>query len=532
MSVAGEARLLYFFEDFVLDTDRRELRQGSTTIELEPQVFDLLAYLIRNRERVVSKDDLIVSVWGGRIVSESAMSSRINLARRAIGDSGDQQRLIRTFPRKGLRFVGATREEQHAVARDPGEIAKEQPKPEPALPEKPSIAVLSFTNMSGDPEQDYFAAGMAEDITTALSKVRWFFVVSRNSAFAYRGQQVDIKRVARELGVRYVLEGSVRKVGTRARITAQLLDAVSGHHVWAERYDQELGDIFAVQDAITEQVVAAIEPQLYAAEGIRAKRKPPESLDAWECVVRALFLINSRARPDIAAARALLQKAVALDAGYAQAHSLLSFVTTLGVHLGWEPRESTVAIASDAAQKALHLDGDEPWAHLALGYALAWSRQAEDAIAAYEKALALNPNFAIAHWLLALALCYLGRSEEAMAHGNKAERLSPRDLLARGNAGVSNNVRALACFIAGRYREGIDFARKAIIESPNLTPAYRSLIVNCALGGEIDSAKATLRTLQGLAPDISLKWIKEVMPFVRADDQQRWVEGFRLAGLK
>jgi len=532
MGVAGEARLLYAFEDFVLDTDRRELRQGPTAIELEPQVFDLLAYLIRNRERVVSKEDLIASVWRGRIVSESAMSSRINLARCAIGDSGDQQRLIRTFPRKGLRFVGATREEQSTVARNPGEIAKEQAKSELALPEKPSIAVLSFTNMSGDPEQDYFAAGMAEDITTALSKVRWFFVVSRNSAFAYKSQQVDVQRVARELGVRYVLEGSVRKAGTRARITAQLIDAVSGHHVWAERYDQELGDIFAVQDAITEQVVAAIEPQLYAAEGIRAKRKPPESLDAWECVVRALSLINSRARPDIAAARALLQKAVALDAAYAQAHSLLSFVTTLGVHLGWEPRERTVAIASDAAHKALHLDGDEPWAHLALGYALAWSRRAEDAIAAYEKALALNPNFAIAHWLLALALCYLGRSEEAMAHGDKAERLSPRDLLARGNAGVSNNVRALACFIAGRYREGIDFARKAIIESPNLTPAYRSLIVNCALGGEIQEAKATLRTLKGLAPDISLKWIKEVMPFVRAEDQQRWVEGFRLAGLK
>ena len=340
------------------------------------------------------------------------------------------------------------------------------------------------------------------------------------------------RRVARELGVRYVLEGSVRRAGTRARITAQLLDAISGHHVWAERYDQELGDIFAVQDAITEKVVAAIEPQLYAAEGIRAKRKPPESLDAWECVVRALSLINSRARPDIAAARVLLKKAVALDAGYAQAYSLLSFVTTLCVHLGWEPRESTVAIASDAAHKALHLDADEPWAHVALGYALAWSRRAEDAIAAYEKALTLNPNFAIAHWLLALALCYLGRSEEAMAHGDKAERLSPRDLLARGNVGVSNNVRALACFVAGRYREGIDFARKAIIESPNLTPAYRSMLVNCALAGEIEEARAALRTLKGLAPDISLEWIKEVMPFVRAEDQQRWVEGFHFAGLK
>ena len=216
--------------------------------------------------------------------------------------SGEQQRLIRTFPRKGFRFVGAAREEQSPGRRAPDELAAQQSNPASALPDKPSIAVLSFTNMSGDPEQDYFADGMAEDITTALSKVRWFLVVSRNSAFAYKGKQIDVKQAARELGVRYVLEGSVRKVGTRARVTAQLLDAVSGHHVWAERYDRDLADIFAVQDEITEQVVAAIEPQLYAAEGIRAKRKPPESFDAWECVVRALALMNSRARPDVAAA--------------------------------------------------------------------------------------------------------------------------------------------------------------------------------------------------------------------------------------
>jgi tetratricopeptide (TPR) repeat protein len=339
-------------------------------------------------------------------------------------------------------------------------------------------------------------------------------------------------KVARELGVRYVLEGSVRKVGPRARITAQLLDAISGHHVWAERYDRDLSDIFAVQDEITEQVVAAIEPHLYAAEGIRAKRKPPESFDAWECVVRALSLMNSRARADVSAARELLQKAITLDPGYAQAYSLLSFLTTLGVHMGWESSESALAFASDAAHKALFLDADEPWAHVALGYVLAWSRRAEDAIVEYEKALTLNPNLAIAHWLLALACCYLGRGEDALAHGDQAERLSARDLLARGNAGVSNNVRAMACFIAGRYREGIGFARKAIIESPNLTPAYRALVLNCALAGEIDEAKAALQTLKRFVPDISLQWIREVVPYVRAEDRQRYLEGFQLAGLE
>ena len=324
--------------------------------------------------------------------------------------------------------------------------------------------------MSGDSEQDYFADGMVEDITTALSKVRWVFVVSRNSAFAYKGRQIDIRQAARELGVRYVLEGSVRKIGVRVRITAQLIDAASGAHVWAERYDRDLADIFAVQDEITEQVVAALEPQLYAAEGIRTNRKPPDSLDAWECVVRALSLMNSRARPDIAAARDLLQKAIALDPGYGQAHSLLSFLTTLQVHLGWgAPGEEFVPSHRTRPTRRCFWTSTDPWARVATGYVLAWSRRANEAIIEYEKALVLNPNFAIADWLLALALCYLGRGADAMIHGDQAERLSPRDLLARGNAGVSNNVRAIACFIEGRHEEGIGFARKAIIESPNLS---------------------------------------------------------------
>ncbi len=501
-------------------------------IVIEPQAFDLLAYLIQHRERVVSKDDLIATIWKGRRISESALSTCINAARTALDDDGEQQRLIRTFPRKGFRFVGAAREETSSGRREPDELAGQQSNAASPFPEKPSIAVLSFTNMSGDPTQDCFADGMAEDITTALSKVRWFSVVSRNSAFAYKGKQIDIKQAARELGVRYVLEGSVRKAGTRARITAQLLDASSGHHVWAERYDRDLADIFAVQDEITEQVVAAIEPQLYAAEGLRIKRKPPDSFDAWECVVRALNLMNSRTRSEVASASELLRKAIALDPGYAQAHSLLSFVTMLRVYQGWEQQESTLACISETAHKALLLDPDDPWAHVTKGFVLAWTGRASDAIVEFEKALALNPNFAIAHWLLALALCYLGRGEEALSHGDRAERLSPRDLMARGNAGVSNNVRAIACFVEGRYRDGMGFARKAIFESPNLAPAYRALIINCALAGEIVEARAGLQTLKRPVPEISMEWIKHITQmYMREGDRQRYVEGFRLAGL-
>ena len=269
--------LLYRFEDYVLDTGRRELRLDNAPVVLEPQVFDLLAYLIQNRERVLSKDDLIATIWNGRVVSESALSTRISAARCAVNDSGEQQRLIRTFPRKGFRFVGAANEEQSPAGRRADERAAALEKP-PALPEKPSIAVLPFTNMSGDAEQDYFADGMAEDITTALSKVRWFSVAARNSAFAYKGKAVDVRDAGRELRARYVLEGSVRKAGNRVRITAQLLDSTTGHHVWAEHYDRELADTFAVQDDITEQVVAAIEPRLYAAEACAPSASRPRVL--------------------------------------------------------------------------------------------------------------------------------------------------------------------------------------------------------------------------------------------------------------
>jgi TolB-like protein/tetratricopeptide (TPR) repeat protein len=398
--------------------------------------------------------------------------------------------------------------------------------------DKPSIAVLPFLNLSSDPEQEYLADGMTEEITTALSRVRGFFVISRTSSFTYKGKVVELKQVGRELGVRYVLEGSLRKAGTYVRITTQLVDAETGYHIWADRYDRELVNIFAAQDEITERVVTAIEPQLYVTEGHRAKRKPPESLDAWECVIRALSLMNTRVKTDIAIASELLNKAIDLDQNYAQAHSLLSYIMTLGVHLGRDAPEPTLRTATDTARKAALLDDDEPWAHVALGYALVWSKQPGAAVAELQKALALNPNFAIAHYVLALALGYLGRGEEALAHGNEAALLSPRDLLTRGNAGVTNNVRCFACFVAGRYLEGIEFGRQAVSDSPNSPAGVRPLLANYALAGKIEDAKETLQTLKRVQPDISIQWINETLPFASPETLQRYIEAFKLAGLE
>jgi TolB-like protein len=306
-------QLPYFFENYRLDPDRRELRRDSDLVAVEPQVFDILEYLVRNRERVVSRDDLIASVWGGRVVSESALSTRINAVRTAIGDSGAKQRLIKTFPRKGVRFVGAVREDQNAAdlpfttaLRLDGPLAQRglpqaiagatEERPYPSLPGKPSIAVLPFANLSPDPEQDYFADGIANDLITALSRYPSLLVIARNSSFSYKGMDVNVQRVGRELGVRYLLEGSVRKVDARVRVTSQLIETESATHIWANRYDEKVTDIFAVQDEITHAVSTAIAPAVADAERHRAVRRPPDNHDSWTAYQRGLWHLSRATR--------------------------------------------------------------------------------------------------------------------------------------------------------------------------------------------------------------------------------------------
>ena len=361
----------FHFAEFVLDPDRRELRRAGALVAVEPQVFDLINYLVRNRERVVTKDDLLDAVWNGRVVSESTLTSRINAARRALDDSGDEQRLIRTVARKGVRFVGAV--EWKGAEPSDGASASSSLRADAArsstttasgtrarrrgrhlpLPDRPAIAVLPFTNMSGEPEQEYFSDGISEDIITALSKLRWFFVIARNSSFIYKGKAVHMKQIAEELGVRYVVEGSVRKGGDRVRITAQLNDVATGSHLWAERYDRGLADVFAVQDEITENIVAAIEPKLYAAESFRAQRKPPDSMDAWDLVMRALSHYWRVTRQDNVVAQALLEKAIAIDPSYGQALGVLATSYMFTAHMGWMDMTAAMPIAERAALAAI-----------------------------------------------------------------------------------------------------------------------------------------------------------------------------------
>ena len=308
----------YLFEGFAFDTDRRELRRGADVVSVAPQVFDLLDYLIRNRERVVSKDDLISAIWNGRIVSDAALTTRLNIARGVIGDTGHEQRLIKTLPRKGFRFVGPGQEAQEPAA----EAVAETPEAAPALPDRPSVAVLPFQNMSGDPEQEYFADGMAEDILTGLSRHRWLFVIARNSSFAYKGRTVDVRQVGRELGVRYVLEGSVRRAGTRVRFTVQLVDTATGNQVWGEKYDGEAEDLFDLQDRITGAVVGILEPTIQLAEIERTRRKRPENLGAYDYYLRAQALTDAFTRDSSQAMLTNCLQAIKLDPAFAPAYAL------------------------------------------------------------------------------------------------------------------------------------------------------------------------------------------------------------------
>ena len=279
-------------------------------------------------------------------------------------------------------------------------------------PNKPSIAVLPFANMSGDPEQEYFADGISEDIITGCRSLRWFFVIARNSSFTYKGKAVDVKRVARELGVRYVLEGSVRKGGNRVRITAQLIDAATGNHLWADRYDGELTDVFALQDEITKKVVAAIEPRLLEAEGIRSHNRSPDDLGAWEMVIQANSLFWRLTKTENEAAIALLKRAVERYPDYAPAHSMLAFMMLVfrAISAGALKKQAAALAARAAA-----LDDNDPWAHLALGYAAFVRRQTNVATAEFRRAIALNPNFAAAYGYLGWALAFDGQSDQAIS---------------------------------------------------------------------------------------------------------------------
>jgi TolB-like protein/class 3 adenylate cyclase/tetratricopeptide (TPR) repeat protein len=401
-------------------------------------------------------------------------------------------------------------------------------KPSLALPDKPSIAVLPFTNMSGDPEQEYFADGIVEEITTALSRLKWFFVIARNSSFTYKDRAVDVKQVACELGVRYVLEGSVRKAGSRLRITSQLIDAATGNHIWAERYDREIADIFAVQDEITESVVASIEPRLYAAENIRIQGNPPESLDAWGCVIRALWHLGRMSKDDNEQAKQLLGRAIELSPRYAKAHSLLAWAEVDAVFRGVSKAEAALPVARQHLRTALALDDDDPWMFFAAGVIDLAASRYEDSIAAFRRAIEQNPNFAMAHGCMGDALAFGGNPDAALEAIDRAMRMSPHDPF---NAWYLHAA-GVAHFAAERYAEGVACDRKALRERPNFAPPRRFLAACLVNLGQLEEARAAVTELLRLQPNSSIKRdAYGYAVYTQSSIQERYVEALRKAGL-
>ncbi|MDB5527064.1 MAG: adenylate cyclase [Devosia sp.] len=484
----------YIFEDFALDGNRRELRRGDELVAVEPQVFDLLQYLIRNRDRVVSKDDLIEEIWQGRIVSDATLASRINAARNALRDNGVDQRLIRTMLRRGIRFVGNVQEDGGTEAVAP---------PSLTLPDRPSIAVLPFANMSGDPEQDYFADGMVEDIITGLSHVRWLFVIARNSSFTYKGRAVDVKQVGRELGVRYVLEGSVRKVGNRVRITGQLIDAEDGSHLWAERYDRDLTDVFAVQDEITISVVAAIEPNLRRAEIERVKRKRPDNLDAYDFLLRALPDVYTFMPPGAAKGLPLLERALAIEPSYALAHGFAAWAyQTLFIRGGMDGADRVKALHH--AHAAIELGQGDAMALALAGFTIGLVEHNRGlAEQAFAQALALSASCVFVYAFGCVPVAYGGDAARAIEWGERAMRLSPLDTMScipQGIIGFGN-------FLLGRHEDAVAAGRRAVELNPGFSILHGWLTAPLVRLGRLDEAKASAARLMALDMHFSIgRW--------------------------
>lgn len=517
----------FVFDDYQLDEQRRELTRQGQAVAIGPQVFDLLVQLVSHRDRVLGRDELLARVWNGKVVSESTITSHINAVRKAIGDSGEEQRLLRTVARKGYRFVGEVREAASGPA--PAAAATAPAASGPALPDKPSITVLPFQNLSGDPEQDYFADGMVEDIIAALSRIRWLFVIARNSSFTFKGQPIDVQQVGQALGVRYVLEGSVRRAGQRLRITGQLIDASSGEHLWAERFEGSLDDVFELQDQVTESVVGAIAPQLERAEIERAKRKPTADLGAYDFYLRGTAKLHHGSREAIAEALTLYYHAIERDPEFASAYGMAAWCYFWRKLNGWmDNRAEEIAEGARLARLAVALGRDDAVALTRGGHALGHlTGDLDGAIALLDRARLLNPNLAPAWYLGGVLRALRGETQAAIDNLSHATRLSPLDPeMFRMQVGM-----ALAHFFAGRLEQALEWAEKSLGNLPNLLVAVALVAASHALSGRMDSAYRAMARLREQDPGLRVSTLREWLPIHRDEDLARLAEGLRLAGL-
>ncbi len=527
--VQGGRTVRFFFTSYVFDTDRRELRNRDALVPLTPQMFDLLEHLLRNRERVVSKDELVSAIWHGRAVTDSALTTRINAVRTAVGDHGKSQHVIRTLPRKGFRFVADVSEETPAVP--PAADAAAPTRPALALPDKPSIAVVPLQHLPPDPDQDHLSDGITEDIITELSRFSELFVIARNSSFRYKGKTTDVRRIGHELGVRYVLEGSFRRHDDRVRIAAQLVDAHTGVHRWAERYDRRLEDVFALQDELARAIATTLVAHVNKAEAERTLLKPPTSWQAYEHYVRGADILagywSTVEAADLHASRRLFERSLAIDPGFSRAYASLSTTYVIAWRNRLDQDHLNPAALDEAhrlANRAVQLDPNLPHAHASLGVVLAWKRQPDAAVAEFERAVALNRNFT--DWRMAIALVYAGQSARAIEVLKAHMRLDPF------YAPLAPHWLGLAHFTLKQYPEALAALSECALRAPNYGAVHLWLAATHARMGHMHAARAEAAKVLELDPNFTIERVAQsTIAFKHAEVAADCFDAMRRAGL-
>lgn len=521
---AGAAPHVISFGDFELDTALFELRQAGERIPLEPQVFDLLVFLARNRHRTVTKEEIFAAIWGDRIVSDAALSSQIKAARRALGDDGASQHTIATVHGRGFRFVAPLQEGRSDSDQ------KNEGRALPATARKPSVAVLPFVNLNQDPSEDIFADGIAEDVTTALAKNRWLTVIARNPAFSFRGSKEGIRIIGQKLDADYLVTGSVRKAGTRFRISVQVTDADTEHSVWSERFDRDKVDIFDLQDEISELVAARIEGELGLSEQKKAARRPRKNLGAWDLYQLGTAEFYKFTPESNLKSQELLRQAIALDPDLASAHSRFAYAIVLSmVYFDLPPDAAKMDQALAAAERAIQLDDQDANSYFTLGRVRLARCEYDLAIDALEYALQLNPCLAVAYCGLGDSLAYEGRLDQAIEQFEMAVRLSPHDPFRWGFF----SYRSLAHLFRGEFQEAAAWARRAV-QVPNAQYWARAHLV-AALGhlGEAKQVESAVKDLMQVKPEFSLAFARQHLFYIkRADQMEKYIAGLRKAGVE
>ena len=528
--------MAFRFEDFVLDVDRRELRRANTLVVIEPQVFDLIEYLVREHERVITKDNLLDVIWNGRVVSELTLTSRINAARHALGDSGKAQRLIRTLRRRGFRFVGTVMSDRPVSlvqASGTRPLGSGLANPDLAdvdrtLPQKPSIAVLPFDVLNANEDRRILADGLVQDIMTRLGRARWLFVVARGTMFALRGERQDAQQIASALGVRYVLQGCLQWSGNKVRLNVALVDAIDHTEIWAEYFDRKVDDIFAIQDEIADTIVGRVQSEVEQTERQRALLKPLASLDAWEAYHRASWHMDRHTTEDYAHAESYFQVAARLDPRSARVFAGLSYVHRQRAFLELTAdREGEAQQAFELAQHSLSLDTHDPQAHWAAGRALMLRYEVEAALEQFETAAALNPSFALGQYSVGLSQAISGRSVPSDEALTRARRLSPLDPIRFAMLATH----AFNAATAGKHERAADLAQRAA-GHPNAHYHIVAIAALCSrLAGRKTGAEMYLKRLREQHPGYRSDDYFRAFPFRSADHVALFRKGFGLLGL-